>query len=84
MEHLIHEKMAPPSRKSPEGDYGDGVQKYHGLDGLSSKAPEDRRSPKPSGHDQGSRHSVRFWTAPILWRFGLPAIPFIHHLELIS
>src|SRR5437588_10730924 len=37
------------------------------------KAPEDRRSPKPTRHFDGLRTAARFWTAPVLGRFSVSA-----------
>ena len=36
---------------------------------LEPKAAEDCRSPRRSAPAEHARESVRFWTAPVLWRF---------------
>ncbi len=45
-----------------------------------SKAVEDYRSPRRSALQESLAKSARFWTAPVLWRFGFPTVrAFLRH-----
>ena len=48
------------------------------------KAPEDRRSPKPDGMSRALIVAARFWTAPVLWRFGRQTIKTVMLLNAVT
>src|SRR5947207_2051889 len=51
---------------------GDGRRGKLSLDffTLAGKAVEDYRSPRRFATAEAAEKSARFWTAPVLWRFG--------------